>query len=84
MDTSNSVTHKRKQFSIVEKIEIIDKIKAGQSRTSIIKEFGVPEGTLRGWLKDEEKLRTAISEMTPQTRNANGLRVLMILNSIRQ
>jgi len=69
MDTSNSVTRKCKQFSIVEKIEIIDKIKAGQSRTSIIKEFGVPEGTLRGWLKDEEKLRTAISEMdTPDQK----------------
>ncbi|KAH3884476.1 hypothetical protein DPMN_008456 [Dreissena polymorpha] len=83
MATSTTVTRKRKQFSITEKIEIIEKIKSGQSRTSIIKEFGVPEGTLRGWLKDEDKLRSSLSEMD-RTKNVNGSGALKTTSSIRQ
>ena len=47
-------SRKRKQFSIKDKIDIIDQVKNGKSRSAVTKEFSVPEATLRGWLKDED------------------------------
>ena len=56
-------SRKRKQFSIKDKIDIIDQVKNGKSRSAVTKEFSVPEATLRGWLKDEDRLRSSLSEM---------------------
>ena len=63
MSASSVNPKKRKNFSIKEKIEIVDRVRNGQQRIAICREQGIPESTLRGWLKDEEKLRAAISEM---------------------
>ena len=56
-------SRKRKQFSIKGKIDIIDKVKNGKSRSAVTKEFVVPKATLWGWLKDEDRLRSSLSEM---------------------
>ena len=48
---------KRKAYSVQDKIAIIQRIRNGETRTKVIKETGVPESTLRGWLKDEDKLK---------------------------
>ena len=52
-------TLKRKwpQFTVLEKLAVIDRVKRGDSRAKIRQELGVPESTMRGWLKDEEKYR---------------------------
>ena len=39
-------SRKRKQFSIKDKIDIIDQVKNGKSRSAVTKEFSVPEATL--------------------------------------
>ena len=73
-------SRKRKQFSIKDKIDIIDQVKNGKSRSAVTKEFSVPEATLRGWLKDEDRLRSSLSEMDnpEQKRSISSLMMLPI------
>jgi transposase-like protein len=52
---------KRKNYSIEEKLKIIDKVRSGVSKASINRECGIPEGTIRGWMKEEEKLRAFVN-----------------------
>ncbi|XP_060577429.1 jerky protein homolog-like [Ruditapes philippinarum] len=56
-------SRKRKAFTIVEKLHIVDRIRNGETQAKISKETGVAGSTLRGWLKDEGKLRAASSTM---------------------
>jgi hypothetical protein len=56
-------SRKRKAYTIVEKLHIVDRIKSGETHTKIIKKTGVAGSTLLGWLKDEGKLRAASSTM---------------------
>ncbi|XP_064418030.1 jerky protein homolog-like [Latimeria chalumnae] len=51
---------KRKAYNVHEKLEIVDRIHAGQSKAKISRDTGVPESTLRGWLKEEYKLRAFV------------------------
>ena len=67
-------SRKRKQFSIKDKIDIIDQVKNGKSRSAVTKEFSVPEATLRGWLKDEDRLRSSLSEMDNPEQKRKRLR----------
>ena len=67
-------SRKRKQFSIKDKIDIIDQVKNGKSRSAVTKEFSVPEATLRGWLKDEDRLRSSLSEMDNPEEKRKRLR----------
>ena len=53
---------KRKQFSIQDKVAALDRIKSGASRSLICKELGLAESSLRGWLKNESKLRDSCME----------------------
>ena len=54
---------KRKQvaYSIREKLNTIDRIRNGASRSS--RDLNVPESTVRGWVKDEAKLRQFLDEV---------------------
>lgn len=40
-----------------DKINAIQRIHDGESKASVARDIGVPESTLRGWCKNEEKLR---------------------------
>ncbi|KAI4495656.1 hypothetical protein M0802_008491 [Mischocyttarus mexicanus] len=40
-----------------EKVEAIDRIYQGESKAAVARDIGIPESTLRGWYKSEEKLR---------------------------
>ena len=66
-------SRKRKQFSIKGKIDIIDKVKNGKSRSAVSKEFGFPKATLPGWLKHEDRLRSSLSEMDNPEQNRKHL-----------
>ncbi|XP_063242681.1 protein distal antenna-like [Bacillus rossius redtenbacheri] len=46
------------QFSVRDKLEAIGRVHAGESKASVARHIGVPESTLRGWCKSEDKLRT--------------------------
>ena len=48
---------KRKQYTVQEKLHLVDRVRKGESAAKVCRESGVAEGTLRGWLKEEVKLR---------------------------
>lgn len=49
--------------TINEKLGIIDKLKHGDSKASLFREFGVPEGTICSLMKEEDKLRLSIDQV---------------------
>jgi transposase-like protein len=48
---------KRKAYSVSDKLSIVTRIRNGESRSKVCRELGLAESTLRGWLKEEAKLR---------------------------
>lgn len=46
-----------RHLTATDKIEAIQRIHDGESKASVARDIGVPESTLRGWCKNEEKLR---------------------------
>ena len=48
---------KRKLYTVEQKLEAVARVRRGESQAKVSRDNGVPESTLRGWLKDEEKLR---------------------------
>ncbi|NXD72818.1 TIGD5 protein, partial [Eolophus roseicapillus] len=62
----NGVTVKmslRRAYSIKDKLQAIERVKKGERQASVCRAFGVPGGTLRGWLKDEAKLRWFLEQL---------------------
>ncbi|XP_007892178.2 tigger transposable element derived 5-like [Callorhinchus milii] len=49
---------KRKSYTVQEKLKIVNRIRSGESQVKVSRDSGIPQSTLRGWLKDEFKLRT--------------------------
>lgn len=48
-----------------DKIDAIQRIHDGESKASVARDIGVPESTLRGWCKNEEKLRNMSRQSQP-------------------
>ncbi|XP_073993791.1 uncharacterized protein [Rhodnius prolixus] len=60
-----------RQLSVHEKLEAIQRVHEGESKASVARVMGVPESTLRGWCKNEDKLhamaiKTSLDN-TPET-----------------
>ncbi|XP_019409257.1 PREDICTED: tigger transposable element-derived protein 5 [Crocodylus porosus] len=53
----------RRAYSIKDKLQAIERVKKGERQASVCRDFGVPGGTLRGWLKDEAKLRWFLDQL---------------------
>ncbi|MEE6511592.1 hypothetical protein FKM82_018221 [Ascaphus truei] len=51
---------KRKRFTVQEKIAALDRIKSGVTQAKVARDLGLNESTVRGWKKEEEKLRDAV------------------------
>jgi len=47
---------KRKAYSVEDKLSAISRVR-GESQAKVFRDLGVAKSTLRGWLKDENKLR---------------------------
>ncbi|KAG8311025.1 hypothetical protein J6590_051555 [Homalodisca vitripennis] len=47
-----------RQLSVREKIDAVQRVHEGESKASVARQIGVPESTLRGWCKNEMKLKT--------------------------
>lgn len=54
---------KRKNFTIEEKLDAVDRVRKGVRQTDVAKDLNVNESTLRGWLQSESKLREFISDI---------------------
>lgn len=46
-----------RQLSTSEKLDAVKRIHSGESKASVARHIDVPESTLRGWCKNEQKLR---------------------------
>uniref|UniRef100_A0A8B9QNW7 Tigger transposable element derived 5 n=1 Tax=Anas platyrhynchos TaxID=8839 RepID=A0A8B9QNW7_ANAPL len=53
----------RRAYSIKDKLRAIERVKKGERQAAVCRAFGVPGGTLRGWLKDEGKLRWFLEQL---------------------
>jgi hypothetical protein len=52
---------------IDEKLKIIDRIKMGCTKAELSREYNIPESTLRGWVKDEDKLKKFVDKVDTDT-----------------
>lgn len=57
MATATKGKRPLRHLSACDKIMAIQRIHDGESKASVARDIGVPESTLRGWCKNEEKLR---------------------------
>lgn len=46
-----------------EKMDAIGRVHTGESKAAVARDIGVPESTLRGWCKAEEKIRTQLNNV---------------------
>ncbi|CAO1419309.1 unnamed protein product [Diamesa serratosioi] len=60
-----------RHLSACDKITAIQRIHDGESKASVARDIGVPESTLRGWCKNEEKLR-CMSRQSMETADKMG------------
>lgn len=51
-----------------DKIDAIQRIHDGESKASVARDIGVPESTLRGWCKNEDKLRSMSLQHSPMDK----------------
>ena len=56
-------SRKRKAYTIQDKIEIVDRLRRGESQAAVSRDLGISDSTLRGWLKNETSLRASLGEM---------------------
>lgn len=54
-----------RQVTVQEKVIAIDRVHNGESKASVARDIQVPESTLRGWCKSEDKLRT-LAQTSPK------------------
>ncbi|BES90664.1 Protein distal antenna-related [Nesidiocoris tenuis] len=54
-----------RQLSVHEKLEAIQRVHEGESKASVARIIGVPESTLRGWCKNEDKLHAMATKTSP-------------------
>lgn len=63
-----------RHLTATDKIEAIQRIHDGESKASVARDIGVPESTLRGWCKNEEKLRyMARQSQEAEKLNSDGM-----------
>jgi transposase-like protein len=55
--------NKRKSYTIKEKLSVIERVKSGVSKAQIKRELGIPEGTIRGWITEEGRLRSFLDKL---------------------
>lgn len=68
LDTS---PRKRKSFTVQEKIWALDKLKNGKHVAQLAREMHINESTLRGWRKEEDKLRGNRGLMRKKVKTAS-------------
>jgi transposase-like protein len=55
--------NKRKSYTIKEKLSIIERVKSDVSKAQIERDLGTPEGTIRGWITEERRLRPFLDKL---------------------
>lgn len=71
--SSNKGKRPLRHLTASDKIDAIQRIHDGESKASVARDIGVPESTLRGWCKNEEKLRSMSRQSQPGMDSKLGL-----------
>lgn len=66
---SNKGKRPLRHLTASDKIDAIQRIHDGESKASVARDIGVPESTLRGWCKNEDKLRSMTRQLAPMDKN---------------
>lgn len=68
---TTSTTTKRPIRSLTahEKLEAIRRVHEGESKASVARDIGVPESTLRGWCKNEDKISYLSRQSSPESND---------------
>lgn len=56
-----------RSLSAHEKLDAIRRVHDGESKASVARDIGVPESTLRGWCKNEDKISYLSRQSSPET-----------------
>ncbi|XP_018332448.1 protein distal antenna-like [Agrilus planipennis] len=72
---STKTTGKRplRTLSAHEKLDAIRRVHDGESKASVARDIGVPESTLRGWCKNEDKISYLSRQSTPENDETSPL-----------
>ena len=54
---------KHKCYSVRDELAVVTNVKGGVSQASVSRDNGIPESTIRGWIKDEQKLRDFVDSV---------------------
>ncbi|XP_045165692.2 dentin sialophosphoprotein-like isoform X2 [Mercenaria mercenaria] len=65
------VEKKRENYTIYEKLKTIARVHSGESRSNVCRDLDLAESTLRGWLKDESRLKEEIFAYGCHSRQKN-------------
>lgn len=65
---SNKGKRPLRHLTASDKIDAIQRIHDGESKASVARDIGVPESTLRGWCKNEDKLRSMSRQHAPMDK----------------
>lgn len=68
MSTATKGKRPMRHLTASDKIDAIQRIHDGESKASVARDIGVPESTLRGWCKNEEKLRYMSHQSTSENK----------------
>lgn len=56
-----------------EKLDAIKRVHDGESKASVARDIGVPESTLRGWCKNEDKISYLSRQSSPEHDDSNDV-----------
>lgn len=73
MPTATKGKRPLRHLTATDKCIAIQRIHDGESKASVARDIGVPESTLRGWCKNEEKLRYMSQQAQDQKPNSDNL-----------
>jgi len=48
---------KKSSYTVEDKLKAVSRVRNGERQCVVYRELGIPESTLRGWIRDEDKLR---------------------------
>jgi transposase-like protein len=72
---------KRKSYTVTEKLEAVTRVKQhSETQAKVSRENGVPESTLRGWIRDEKKMRDFVDTVDSSDGMKRKLEQLMTQN----
>ncbi|KYN03621.1 PREDICTED: protein distal antenna-related-like [Cyphomyrmex costatus] len=67
--------------TLQEKIDAINRVHSGKSKAAVARDIGVPESTLRGWCKAEQKIRIQLNNIKVSGTPLAGYGYILTSNS---